>query len=159
MSTQKISVASALLPPLLLIELLQTPVEESPQVTEKKMLSVATLIVKLMRGTLLSIGRHNIRELDANPGDKGCQMRAVILRQLILSPGVCDELKRVDEIIERLETVLNQRKSKPDGDSSAQFFQRHILPLEVSVDMLYLIYCKLLTVTKSETMWNRMGSW
>lgn len=146
MSTQ-VNMVGALLPPPL-IELLQNPVEERPQATEKTMLSVSTLIVKLIRGTLLSIERRNIRELDANPGDKGCQMRALLLRDLLLSPGVCDELKRVDKIIKPLENALTQRKIKPDGSSSIEFFQRHILPLEVSVDILFLIYCKLLTVTK-----------
>lgn len=142
MSTQ-VNVVGALLPPPL-IEILQKP----EQATEKGMLSVSTLIVNLIKGTLWSIEHRNIRELDANPGDKGCQMRAQILRDRLLSPEVRDELKRVDKIIKQLETMLKQRKMKPDGSSSIEFFQRHILLLEVSVDILFLIYCKLLTVTK-----------
>jgi hypothetical protein len=142
MSTQ-VNVVGALLPPPL-IELLQKP----QQATEKGMLSVSTLIVKLFRETFVSIEKLNIRELDANPGDKGCQMRALILRDHLLSPDVRDELKRVDKIIKQLEIVLKKRKEKQNGDSSIEFFQRHILPLEVSVDLLFLIYCKLLTVTK-----------
>jgi hypothetical protein len=144
-------VAKALLPPLL-IEHLEQPTVDNWQAREKEMLSVSTLIVKLIKGTILSVEIRNIRELDANPGDKGCQLRAVILKELVLSPTVSDELKRLDETVKSIEKVLQKRKTviklRTGDDSSCQFFQRHILPIEVSVDLLYLIYCKLLTVTK-----------
>ena len=147
MSTQKISVASALLPPLL-IEQLQMPADNW-QICEQKMLSVSTLIVKLIRGTILSVERKHIRELDANPGDKGCQLRAVILKELVLSSSVKDELTELDKTVKSIEKIVQGRKTGALGEvSSCTFFQKHILPIEVSVDLLYLIYCKLLMVTK-----------
>ncbi|HEY5234652.1 MAG TPA: hypothetical protein VIJ14_00620, partial [Rhabdochlamydiaceae bacterium] len=127
MSTQKISVASALLPPLL-IEQLQVPADNW-QICEQKMLSVSTLIVKLIRGTILSVERKNIRELDANPGDKGCQLRAVILKELVLSPSVNDELTELDKRVMSIEKIVQKRKTGALGDvSSCTFFQKHILP-------------------------------
>jgi hypothetical protein len=148
----QINVTSALLPPLLL-ERLQSPEGRHPQTYEKEMTSVARLIVNLMKETVLTIERRNIRELDANPGDKGCQMRAVLLRELLISPDVSEELKGFKESIKLLVKIVHARRLlngnlKVNDESTCQFFRKHILPIEVSVDILFLIYCKLLTITK-----------
>jgi hypothetical protein len=66
-----------------------------------------------------------------------------------LSPSVKDELTELDKTVMSIEKIVQKRKTGALGDvSSRTFFQKHILPIEVSVDLLYLIYCKLLMVTK-----------
>lgn len=141
----QIGVAAALLPPHLLQEL------TTPQAREKQMTATAALIVNLIRESFKSIVRRNIRELDANPGDKGCQLRAVLLRELLLSPAIQQEVKKVAGLLNPIENFINARKSRilrfNEGPPHL-FFQKHIVQIEVSVDLLYLIYCKLLTVTK-----------
>jgi hypothetical protein len=114
------------------------------------MTCVAALILKLIKGTVLAVKKGQIRLLDANPGDKGCQLRAVILRQLAQSGPVLDELQQLFAMAERIEAILQIRRSitKPQTELACQFFQKHILPLEASFDVFYLIYCKLLTITK-----------
>jgi len=148
----QINVTSALLPPPLLERLL-SPEGRNSELCEKQMTSVARLIVNLLKKTVVTIERGNIKELDANPGDKGCQMRAVLLREFLLSPEVSEELQRLKKSTKAIEKIVQARQSlngrpKREDESTCQFFRRHILPIEVSVDILFLIYCKLLTVTK-----------
>lgn len=51
-----------------LIQSMQAPQEdESRNHHEKRMVSIATLIVNLMKDTVIKIQKHQIRDLDANP--------------------------------------------------------------------------------------------
>jgi hypothetical protein len=76
------------------------------------MTSVARLIVNLLKKTVLTIERGNIKELDANPGDKGCQMRAVLLREFLLSPEVSEELQRLKKSTKAIEKTVVEWKAK-----------------------------------------------
>jgi hypothetical protein len=132
-----------------LIKSLQAPEEdESKSQHEKRMVSVATLIVNLMKDTIIKIQKHQIRELDANPGDLGCQKRALHLRKILMQPAVLAELKELDKSIKALDALMQTRRTRPGADPTAVFFEKHIAPIQVSPEMMYLLECRLLTVTK-----------
>lgn len=120
---------------------------------EECMVAVAMMVVKLIQETVLSIKKHQIKDLDANPGDRGCQLRAVILRNLVRTSAVITELKQLEEAAKALLALVIQRNSlngklKACHDKTGIFFEKHISSLKVSEEMIYILHCKLLTVTK-----------
>jgi hypothetical protein len=150
----QIRVVDALLPPQLLERILRPapPVFQEDQ--ERTMAAVATLIVKLVLETGDSIQKRAIKLLDANPGDKGCQLRAVLLKNFILSPTIADEVVSLKTRISTVQKALQVRcsilgSSKSPQGTAAQFFEHHLYPLMASKEVIYLLSCRLLTVVKT----------
>lgn len=147
-------VVDALLPTDLVQSIQPSPLHEmSPSHREKCMVSVAMLVVKLIMETALSINKNQIKDLDANPGDRGCQLQAVLLRNLVSKPTIIEELKQLEMTAKALLAILIQRNTlngnlKKDHDPTEVFFEKHISTLKVSEEMSYLLHCKLLTVIK-----------
>ena len=138
-----------------LVQFIQEPPSDSTPTPhhEECMVAVAMMVVKLIGEIVLSINKHQIKGLDANPGDRACQLRAVILINLIRTPAVIEELKNLERTAEALLKIVIQRNSlngqlKACHDKTGLFFEKHISSLKVSHEMLYILHCKLLTVTK-----------
>lgn len=146
-------VTDTLLPPAL-IKSLQAPEEdESRGDHEKRMVAVATLIVNLMKQTVFHIQKHQIRALDANPGDLGCQKRALHLRKILKLPAVLEEIRNIDTSIKVLDVLLQKRRVnngrlRVNDDPTRLFFEKQIASIAVSPEMMYLLECRLLTATK-----------
>ena len=141
--------------PIELVQCIQSSPSDSMSSShrEKCMVSVAMMVVKLIGETALSIKKHQIKDLDANPGDRGCQLQAVLLKKLVTTPIIMAELKQLEETSKALLSIVIQRNTlngnlKPCHDSTEVFFEKHISSLSVSQELLYLLLCKLLKVTK-----------
>ncbi len=146
-------VTDTLLPPALIQSLRVPEEDESRGHHEKRMVSVATLIVNLMKETVFKIQKHQIRALDANPGDLGCQKRALLLRKILKLPAVLQEIGKIEATTKALDDLLQKRRVKDgrlrlDDDPTPLFFEKHIASIEVSPEMMYLLECRLLTATK-----------
>lgn len=135
-------VVDALLP-LQLIEQIRTLKDH-----EKMMMAVATLVVNLMDQMMNYIQTRQPKRFDAFPGDRICQARLIALPDLFDKPGVCLELKQLKEQVTARLEALRQRKRSQDC-SSAVFFEKQIASLEISRDVLYLLDCRLLMVTRA----------
>ena len=147
-------VIDTILPPEL-VQYIEAPPSDSKLSShhEESMVAVAMMIVKLIEETALSIKKHQIKDLDANPGDRGCQLRAVIIKNLVTTLAVLDELKQLEATAKALLALVIQRNSlngklKTCHDKTELFFEKHISSLKASQEMMYILHCKLLTVTK-----------
>ncbi len=153
MSTQ-ISLAGALLPAGL-YKALEPKLEDTlfPQKAieraEDRMRASAQLIINLVLETAKVFETGQLKkESDPNPGDGGCQLRAVIQYGHYYSPAVRTEALALKKEAEAAKKALQQRNQKPGNESSTAFFNRCIETLVVSPEMLYQLRCHLLTVTK-----------
>lgn len=117
---------------------------------EKPMMAVAKLVVALVEQASANILAKNMRCFDANPGDAACQLRALKLHQLAQEEGVYREAEKLQLVAQDLKkTILGRSSWKQQRECCPQkFFEKHVLPLQVSEDMLFLIMARLLTVTK-----------
>ncbi len=150
MSIQSIRVADALLPSPLLIHILaEKPITREAEASQEvQMVAVATLIVKLILDTHHSIQRKQYKDLDANPGDGGCQLRTFGLRALILEGSVQEEIERLVPLLKEISRLLQLRKSGKKECPTSLFFSNHFQALNVSEKLLFVLDCRLLTVTK-----------
>jgi hypothetical protein len=115
---------------------------------EKMMMAVATLIVNLTDQMMTYIDARQPKGFDAFPGDRICQARLIVLPDLMDNAETGLELKLLKEKITARLEALKQRKRSQDC-SSAVFFEKQIASLEISRDVLYLLDCRLLMVTRA----------
>lgn len=146
-------VIDTLLPPEL-VQCIQAPRDnETSSQHEERMVSIAMMIVKLLKETVLSVEKRCIKDLDANPGDRGCQLRAVILKKLMITPAVIAEFEQLKVTAKAVCNAVILRNSlngklKACDDPTGLFFEKHISSLKASQEMMYILQCKLLTATK-----------
>jgi len=80
--------------------------------TTNSMIAVARLLSNLLQQTTSNFMNKNIRAFDANPGDSGCQMQAVILRRLFQSNTLLEEAKQLNQAVQGFLKELNLLESK-----------------------------------------------
>lgn len=77
----------------------------------------------------------------------------MLLRKILKLPAVLKEIEEIKASTKVLDALMQIRRSR-DGnlklgdEPTAVFFAKHIAPIEVSSEMMYLLECRLLTVTK-----------
>src|SRR3989304_8988958 len=79
--------------------------EESPDMMNKKLKSLMTALSKLLKLTINSFDQKRFREFDANPGDMGCQARALLLSRLVFQQAIREEVEDLKECRGRLLTA------------------------------------------------------
>ncbi|MCX6990342.1 MAG: hypothetical protein NTX49_04680 [Chlamydiae bacterium] len=101
-------------------------------------------------GVCNALEKGLFKEFDANPGDGGCQLRALALRDISnrdLSKE-CAELKAAMEKIKRVITSRYTSHKLPE-ESSSVFFDRELRVIQLSAEMEYLMHCHLLKVLRT----------
>ncbi len=130
--------------------------EPALQALDKQMTTAATLVIKLILNLIKQVQQNKLRELDCNPGDAGCQMRATIIPFLLTSTTVLEELSQLEITAKEISFVLQKRRSGLSNymqlkfnDPTAQFFEKHLIErLRLSKEVCYLLDCRMLKVTK-----------
>ncbi len=146
MCTQvKMRATTAILPPELIGQIERPKFNEDTN--EKIMMAVATLVVNLIRETILYIREKQPKRFDAYPGDRICQARLIVLPQLFENPEVSNELNQLMERITLLLQALKERR-RSKSCPPAEFFNK-ITALEISNNAHYLLDCRLLMVTRA----------
>ena len=121
------------------------------EVREQRMLATAELLMNVMLQAGKSLKAMHLKEFDANPGDAGCQLRGLRIRELSLSEEVHGELAALVTKAEQIRQELNKRKSAAQRKESAlDFYKRMIAPLTVTKEAAYLLECRLLFALKQE---------
>jgi hypothetical protein len=77
------------------------------------------------------------------------------LRKLLQLPAVLKEVEEIKASTKALDVLLQIRRSRdgnlrPGDDPTLVFFEKQIAPLNVSPEMMFLLECRLLTVTKAK---------
>jgi hypothetical protein len=112
---------------------------------DKEMLAVSTFLINVVSGTLKTLAEKQIKLLDPNPGDRGCQMRGFLLYQFCSEESLSEETRTLLPKIKSIKAVVDQRKGcpkKPVG--SWEFFQAQFGELYISKKMEFLTQCYLL---------------
>jgi hypothetical protein len=101
-------------------------------------------------GVCNALERGLFKEFDANPGDGGCQLRALALRD-ISNRDLSEECKALKAEIEKIRGAVTARYNshKEPEESSSIFFDREIRSIQISPEMDYLMHCHLLQVLRS----------
>jgi hypothetical protein len=119
---------------------------------ERNMTATARLLVNLVRNTIICLKQHKIRALDANPADRQCQLRAIILRSLTADQEMMQEALALEKVANTAAKQLHARhqtKRRVHREPVEIFFENNIsAKLQVSRKMLYLLDCRLMTLTK-----------
>lgn len=138
---------------LLLSEFLNSILEG--KVAEKPMLAAANLIVNTALGAIKALTNGELKRLDPNPGDGGCQMRAYLLFLWIKRGVLIQEADSLEKKMKAIFQSVNTRnaleygrgRKKPEGPSQ-QFFKKQFEEIAISKEMLFLLQCHLLAVTR-----------
>jgi hypothetical protein len=117
--------------------------------SEEAMVANAKLLIGLVNETVKQFLNNNPLEFDANPGDGACQAQALHLHALFQMPHLKEEAVALRGAIEQVKQHLQARRSgvKKEG-SATEFFQREVVPLTLSEEMLYLLRLRLFKFTK-----------
>jgi hypothetical protein len=118
---------------------------------EQSMTSVALLVTNTVLGAIKAFQNNDFVKLDANPGDSGCQNRALILRELVEDRASLDkECELLSRNVEPIRKNILQRKQElskqREESATAVFFQQQLGALTVSKDLEYIILCYLSNV-------------
>ncbi len=149
----KVLLMSSLLPTQI-IEGLQAEDEEK-KLGEGVMCAVATYMINSLLRAINTLEKGGTD--DANPGDGGCQNRALVNRRLkqIDLKAECESLKKSGEAIKKL---LNNRQGndKPKKCSSSTFIREQFGGLMISQEMEFLVHCHVSAVLRTpyETLSN-----
>lgn len=115
------------------------PIRRESDETRKKnnMMGVAKLTVEIMKRTAFALLHHQLYAFDANPGDHGCQTRAVIIHQLSQSAKLQEEAKRLQTLAQSLSKQIQNCKTY-------EYFETHFQSIKVSDEMAFLLQCYLM---------------
>ena len=112
---------------------------------DKEMLAVSTFLINVVSGTLKALAEKQIKLLDPNPGDRGCQMRGFLLYQFCSEESLSEEARTLLPKIKSIKGAVDQRKCCPKKTvESWEFFQAQFGELFISKKMEFLTQCYVL---------------
>ncbi|MGL4539545.1 MAG: hypothetical protein ACRCU0_01020 [Candidatus Rhabdochlamydia sp.] len=130
---------------LIVNSLLAKKPQEIDQLDEKKMCTVASFITKVVLSALEALKKHDYKKFDANPGDGGCQMRALELRRL-MKMNLEEECSSLEKKVSKINSLVNERCNSKEKNSN--FFQSNFSELRISKDIEYILHCHLSATIK-----------
>lgn len=147
-----VSLVSSILPGKLIEAMRQKPQCIAREAYEReisglngRMHAVSLLVANLIIKTVAALRSDHFQALDANPGDMGCQNRALALRRLYkMGLPSSEELQHLEEIAHRIKQSVQNRKGgakHPDHRPPDVFFQNELQTLRVSKEMEYALHC------------------
>lgn len=126
---------------------------------EAPMCALALLVINTVLGTIKTLKQNHFKGLDANPGDGGCQLRALELSRLV-KMDLKDELRLLEKTALEIKSLLNLRKGSPKEQaksSSYVFFQAQLGALRISNEVQYLLHCYFSKVLRTPYAVNANG--
>lgn len=142
-SVKDVSVSESLIPKFIIDGIHTKDVESSKYLGEGHMCAIAMLVVNTVLGALKALKQNNLKALDANPGDGGCQSRAFELRRLKML-DLSEECDALEKETLKVKVLMNKRKSdfrESVKCNSSAFFSMHVESLRVSKEIEYILHC------------------
>ena len=115
---------------------------------EKELCAAAKFVLHSAHGAVEAFTRHQFKLFDANPGDSGCQNRAIVLRELEksdLSTEFRDLLDRVSPLLKKVQAL----DSVENGPKMEELVDSTIRDLSVSNELAFLIHSFVSTKMKA----------
>lgn len=107
--------------------------------------AVSLLVANLVIQTIAALQANNYQALDANPGDMGCQNRAIAIHNLYKQGlPTTEELERLNQVALRVKQCVQDRKGGakvPDNRLPDTFFEQELQSLNISREMEYALHC------------------
>lgn len=147
-SIEMVPFVASILPKRIIEKTDEKSIGSSSEHEDNRMLALVKLLIHLMKRTAKSFLNKEMMLFNANPGDHGCQLRALKLRQLSMSPALLQEAGALVVKVEKLIRNIGGYARKRTRYYMKDFFHQQIEPVMVSKDMLFLLRCFLLTLTK-----------
>lgn len=118
--------------------------QENQRCAETRMFAITLLITNVVLGAIKALKGGDYRSFDANPGDGGCQVRAMELRRLVQMDlkGECSFLQKKAQEINKNVQHRKNTAHKPQNPLE-EFFLEQFDQLGVSKEMEYLLHCYL----------------
>lgn len=124
------------------------PQEEISLLKERPQLLLIKMLAKVTLQAFDAYNKGTYEELDALIGNSGCETHAFNILSLAHSQGLQAE---IDEMHGKFKGILEDTVTKMRSKSSISYaeFYNEMQQIRVSEQMLYLIYSRLLTITKT----------
>jgi len=120
-------------------------------VTKEKALSIMVLTTNLVLDTIKVYRKADYyNDLDPLVGNFGCQNQASQIMDLVRSPRLTDEIAFLEKGCKEVGHKLKMLKStaKTTMNQVTQLFHEHVAKIEVTDEMITLLQCRALTLTK-----------
>lgn len=128
-------------------------------VSEKGMSTLSIVIVNLVLQTIEAMRKKNYILFDGNPGDDGCQCRALELRRLFqLDLG--GESSALEKSVSQVKRCVMQRKDNQKEQKKCSpnaFFQGLLGQMKISKEMEFLLHCYLSKVFRTPYKQEKNG--
>lgn len=118
---------------------------------EHAMSATGLLIANIVLGAIKILQEGRYKSLDANPGDAGCQARALELRRLV-GINLQEECSVLASSVSKIKVLMNNRRGSPKEQKKCApllFFYRHLGEVTISKEMEYILHCYLSTVLRT----------
>jgi hypothetical protein len=118
-----------------------------PRSNDRFLSAAAELVVNCTIDAIQAFSQRRFMLLDANPGDAGCQNRALILRELTIE----NPAQELHDVFDRMQILSKQIKEfKSHGDEAAirSLVSRELSPLQVSGKLEFIIHSFFSQTTK-----------
>ncbi len=121
-------------------------------VNEGPMRAISILTTKVVLGAIRALEDGQLKQLDPNPGDGGCQLRGYLLYKFQSDETLFEEARNVKERFEEIEKNVLARSNKRKNDAEARdFFVTQFGDLNFSKRLEFVFQCFLLQVTRTPT--------
>ncbi|MGL5626307.1 MAG: hypothetical protein ACRDDW_02155 [Candidatus Rhabdochlamydia sp.] len=135
---------------LIVDSLLPKKLQEIDQLSEKEIHTTALFITNVVLKAIKALEERHYKQFDANPGDGGCQMRALELRRL-MKMNLKEEYSFLKEKISEIKFKISDINPFKDGrrpteeakKSLQKFFRNHFSELRISKEIEYILHCHL----------------
>lgn len=141
MCIERRNLVTSLLPDIITTKLSQRLREDS--ITDSAQYALALLISSSILGSIQSLEKRAYKDFDANPGEGGCQARALELRRIVQLDSVKEECGPLSAVAERIKATVQKYKGKQSKLvqlESCQFFTKEIGDIEISKEMEFLLH-------------------
>ena len=112
--------------------------------------TMSIFLLKLIQESSKAFKFGDLKKFDANPGDRGCQLRGLLIRKLSLDQEIGHAFSDLEQIAKAL--LANARENQTTTERRKlffkNFFKNKIVSIQVSPKMSFLLECFLLTITK-----------
>lgn len=123
--------------------------KDSVDKKEQHMLSIAKIIVAIMKKTAQALLCKDLQQFDPTAGDHACQIRIYKVFDLVRSSSLHEEAVQLKKQAEALDQLVKKRSQKGKGGiPTKEFFETNFRSLFVSREMDFLLKSFLLTFPK-----------
>lgn len=127
---------------------------ENEEVKDNGMCAIANLLLNSVIGAATAWKKRDFKKLDPNPGDAGCQERAILIYGMANDQQLREELSQLLNLAEKTKKLITGRNSSNGGKRNSEkstgvFFKTCFEPFTISQKVEFLLQCYLLAVLRA----------